>query len=831
MKKSLFYIIFISFLFVYKTNGQVVDTVYSSSDSIKVSVQEEKSALKEPIDYKARDSIRFNVKQQIVEMYGEAMVDYGNIHLEAGYIRIDFSRYMIMAYALTDSNGVARGIPKFKDGDQEFESDTIFYNYDTKKGIIQHIFSEQGGGFLHGERVKKLADNTILVRNGSFTTCDLKDPHFQICFNKAKVIPNDKIVTGPVWLEIEHIPTPLALPFGFFPNKKGRASGLLIPSYGESANRGFFLENGGYYFGISDYIDLALRGDIYSRGSWALKAQSNYKKKYKYEGNFSFNFARNIFGERNTPNYSRNSDFFVKWNHSQDPKARPNSRFSANVQAGTSNYNRYNPTSAHDYLSSNYSSSISYSTTFANLFNFTANLNQSQNRQTHSFDITLPEISLSSNRIYPFRQKGKIRKTFKAIDNITVSYAMNSRNSLHTIDTTFIDDFKWNNFNNGIKHTIPISMPLKLLKVVTANTSFVFNERWYFSTINKHWSSADSAVVIDTIQGFSAAHDFTLSTALTTKLYTFVLFKKGPVSAFRHVLTPSVSFSFRPNYAEQMWGYYKYFFKPGDLTPTRYSIYEQGIFGGPSAGKQSMISFAFGNNLEMKVRSKKDTISGFKKIALIDNLSINANYNAAADSLRWSMINLSGRTRIFKGLDVRYAAVFNPYVRDSSGRIINTYEWDVNHRLFKQENGVWGASLNYQLDNGTFRKKGYKPDTSSVSGFVPKWSLQLSYTLQYSQDFLNIINTQGKVIQTLSFSGDIEFTPNWKLGMMSGYDFVNHDFSYTSVNIHRDLHCWEIIFNWIPAGPRKSYNMTIRVKSSILQDLKFEKKTDWRDLY
>jgi len=823
--------VIILLLFACAASGQVVDTSAVGNDSIRATVQEEKSSLEDPIDYQARDSILFNVKQQIVEMFGEAMVDYGSIHLEAGYIRIDFSKFVITAYGLPDSNGVVQGIPKFKDGEQEFESDTIVYNYETKKGIIQHIFSEQGGGFLHGDRVKKLPDNTILVRDGSFTTCDQKDPHFQICFNKAKVIPNDKIVTGPVWLEIEDIPTPLALPFGFFPNKKGRASGILIPSYGESTNRGFFLENGGYYFGISDYFDLAVRGDIYSRGSWALKTQSNYKKKYKYDGNLSLSFARNIFGERNTPDFSKNSDFFVKWYHTQDPKARPNSRFSANVQAGTSNYNTYNPSSAQDYLSSNYSSSISYSTTIANLFNFTANLNQSQNRQTHAFDVTMPELSLSSNRIYPFRQKGKTRKILKALDNITVSYAMNSRNSLHTADTSLAEDFNWDNFNNGIKHSVPVSMPLKLFKVVTMNNSFTFNERWYFSTIEKHWSAPDTAEIIDTVRGFSAAHDFAVSSAFTTKMYTFLSFKKGPVSAFRHVLTPSVAFSFRPDFSEQNWGYYKYYFRPGDLAPTQYSIYEQGIFGGPSAGKQSMASFALGNNLEMKVRSKKDTVSGFKKIALIDNLTLNASYNAAADSLRWSMINLSGRTRVFKGLDVRYAAVFNPYVRDTSGRTINTFEWDANHRLFKQENGVWGASLNYQLNNETFYKKGYKPDSLTLLHFVPTWSLQLSYTLQYSQDFTDNAEEPGKVIQTLSFSGDIRLTPNWKVSMMSGYDFVNHDFSYTSVNIHRELHCWEIIFNWIPAGPRKSYNMTIRVKSSILQDLKLEKKTDWRDRY
>lgn len=827
------YIIFIwIILSTAALHAQVADTTKTGNDSILVSA--EKSALESQVKYKSRDSIQFDVKQQVVEMYGEAVVDYGEIHLEAAYIRIDFSKFLITAYGMMDSTGKIVGIPLFQEKDQKFTSDTIKYNYQSKKGIIQNIFSEQGGGFLHGERVKKMPDNTILVRDGSFTTCDLRDPHFQISFNKAKVIPDDKIVTGPVWLEIEDIPTPLALPFGFFPNKKGRASGILIPTYGESARRGFFLENGGYYFGISDYVDLALRGDIYSRGSWALKAQSNYKKRYKYDGYLDVSFARNIFGERNTPDYQRMSDFFIKWTHNQDPKARPRSRFSANVQAGTSNYNNLNPSSTQDYLTANYSSSISYSTSIGNLFNFTANLNQTQNRQTHAFNMTLPELSLSSNRIYPLRRAGKPRKVLKALDNITISYAMNARNSLNTIDSLLFDDMSWQNFNNGIKHSIPVSMPVKLLKVVTMNNSFTYNERWYFSTIEKNWSTVDSALVTDTLQGFSAARDFAVNSSFSTKLYTFLSFKKGPVSAFRHVLTPAITLTYRPDFSEQKYGYYKQYLTPGSLTPVSYSIYEQGIFGGPSAGKQSMATFSLGNNLEMKVRSAKDTVSGFKKVTLIDNVTLSASYNAAADSLRWTTMYLSGRTRLFKNMDIRYAAIFDPYATDTAGRRINQFEWNENHRIFRQDRGEWGASLNYMLNNKTFKAKGNTTSAVDSTGngqFKIAWNLSFSYTLQYTRDHSLNATDPSKVIQTLSFNGDIRLTPSWKFSMTSGYDFVNHDFSFTSINIHRDLHCWEILFSWIPYGPRKQYNMTIRVKSSILQDLKLEKKTDWRDQY
>lgn len=811
--------------------SQVADTSSIGQDSIRAVVQAKKSALEERIEYQCRDSIRFSVRDQIVEMYGAAVVDYGTIHLEAGYIRIDFKSFLITAYGLMDSAGVVQGIPLFRDGDQEFESDTISYNYETRKGIIHNIFSEQGGGFLHGDKVKKLADNTILVRDGSFTTCSLHDPHFQIRFGKAKVIPGDKIVTGPVYLEIEDIPTPLALPFGFFPNKKGRSSGILIPTYGESSTRGFYLENGGYYFGISDSMDLALRGDIFSRGSWAVKAQSNYKRRYKYEGMLNVSYARNLFGERNTADFSRYSDFFIRWQHTQDPKARPNSRFSANVQAGTSNYNTFNPSSAQDYLSSNYSSGISYSTVIGKLFNFTANMSHSQNKQTHAFSMTLPEVNISSVRLYPFRSKTKKRNWLKAIDNVTVSYTMNARNSLNTIDSLLFDEFSWQNFDNGIRHTVPVSMPLKLLKVVTLNNTFTYNERWYFRSIEKHWSNSDSALVTDTINGFTAARDFALSSAFSTKLYTFISFKRGPVAAFRHVLTPSVTLTFRPDFGKSDWGYYKYYLLPGSLMPVQYSVFEGALFGGPPSGKTSMATFSLGNNLEMKVRSKKDSISGTKKIVLIENLTLSASYNAAADSLKWSKFSLSGRTQLIKNLDLRYAALFDPYIVDSAGRNLNVSEWQANHRLLRQNTGQWGTSLNYTFNQNTFRAKPSENDSDAVTRSGIPWSLQFSYTLQYNQDFQVTATERNKVIQTLSFSGSVELTPNWKISLMSGYDFVNHDFSYTSVNIHRDLHCWEIVFNWIPYGVRKSYNMTLRVKASMLQDLKITKKTDWRDYY
>lgn len=799
------------------------------NDSINLSVNSG-TGISAKIEYSARDSIRFSMALQKVYLYGNASVNYESIELKAGYMEIDFNARSVFATGIIDSTGALTQLPTFKDGEQSFESDTIKYNYESKKGIIYHIYSQQGDAYLHGDKVKKMPNDEILVSHGAFTTCSLKDPHFEIRFNKAKVIPDDKIVTGPVWLVIEDVPTPLALPFGFFPNKKGRKSGILIPTYGESATRGFYLENGGYYFGISDKVDLSLRGDIYSRGSWALKAQSNYKVRYRYEGNLNISYSVNRFGDKDSPDFEKYSSFFIKWRHNQDPKARPNSRFTADVQAGSSNYNTFNPSSAQDYLSNNFASNISYSTVIARTFNFSANFRHNQNKQTHAVSLNLPEIAMSTNRIYPFRRKeptGKLR----FYENISFSYVMNARNSINTVDSLLFDQFDMNHFDNGVRHSIPLSFTQKIFRYFTLTNSFNQTLRQYFRTIEKRWNAADSSVVTDTVPGHAMNYDFNLSTMLSFRVYTLATFKGGPLMAVRYMLTPSVSFTWRPDFSAPSWGYYQYYSTSASPDPLMYSIFEGSMYGYSPAGKSSQLNVSLANNLEIKVRHRKDSIGGFKKIVLIENLTLGASHNFAADSLRWSYVSVSGRTKLFKNLDIRYAALLDPYIVDSSGINLNQYEWDINRRPWRQNTGEWGASLNWMLNQASFKSKRAVVDSTQSHGYEIPWNLQLSYTMQYSRDYRTGALEDKKFIQTLSFSGDIRLTPNWKIGIMSGYDFVNHDFSYTSVNVYRDLHCWEIIFNWIPSGYRKSYNMTIRVKSSILQDLKVTKKTDWRDYY
>jgi lipopolysaccharide assembly outer membrane protein LptD (OstA) len=835
------------------------DTIISKNDSIKTkndstkktSSKESEYALSSKVEYTANDSIRFNIAEQKVYLFGKAEIKYEDINLTANYIEISFKKNQLYAKGIVGSTGKTTGEPVFTQGSESFTSATLTYNFKTKKGLITSIFTKESEGYLHGNLVKKFSDNSINVKNGMYTTCDLEHPHYEIKFLKARVIPNDKIVTGPAYLVIEDVPTPLALPFGFFPNKKGQKSGLLIPSYGESANRGFFLENGGYYVGLGEHFDLALRGDIYSHGSWAARALSNYNERYKYNGNFSLGYAVNIDGDKGTPSYSKNNDFFIKWYHNQDVKARPNSRFSASVNAGSSKYNKYNPSSTTDYLSNTMQSNISYFTTIAGKYNFSVNMSHSQNTITHNVSLNLPEITFSANRFYPFRNENRIGK-MHWYENISIGYTMNAKNNINTIDSLLFRKETLKQMQNGMEHSIPISSSIKLLKTFTWTNTISYTERWYLQSIEKHWENnmhivnSDTTfgyLKTDTIQGFKAARDFNFSSSLTTRLYGMYQFKKGKIVAIRHVLTPTVSFVYTPDFGSEEWGYYRYLRDNTSTGQTKYySIFETGIYGAPPRDKSGFINFNLANNLEMKVRSKKDTITGIKKVVLIDNFTISGGYDIAKDSLNWSKINMSGRTKLFKNLDVTYASSWDPYVVDSTGKNLNEFELKKNKRLFRRTNTNWAFSLNWSLRSKQKKKEIASPNASEEEidmikanpgaylDFDQPWSLNIQYQLNYMNNFdLIAKKIVNKVIQTLSFSGDINITPKWKVGFRSGYDFEQKDLSYTSIEIHRDLHCWEIIFNWIPMGFQKSYNLTIRVKSPVLQDLKLTKKKDFRD--
>ena len=831
------------------------------------SASDSKSALESKVEYTSNDSILFDITNKQVFLYGNADIKYEDITIKANYIEISFADNLLFASGVKDSTGQISGKPVFAQGDKSFHSDTMTYNFKTKKGIIKQVITEEGEGYLHGKKIKRMADENINLIDGKYTTCNLEHPHFYIGFKKAKVIPNDKIVTGPVYLFIEDVPLPIVLPFGLFPNKKGQQSGILIPTYGESANRGFYLENGGYYFGINENMDLALRGTIYTRGSWALKALSNYNKRYKYSGSFDLDYAVNIDGEKDLPGYSYGRDFFIRWSHTQDPKARPNSRFTANVNAGSSNYQKYNPSTSNDYLSNTFQSNIAYQTTIFDKFNFSANVRHSQNTLNKTVDLSLPEISLSANRFYPFRNENRVGKQ-RWYENINVGYNMNAQNTLSIADSLFFTQKALESFRNGMKHSIPINNSIKVLKYFSLNNSINYTELWYLSSIDRNWSndlnplnSIPGYVKTDTINGFKTARDFSFSSSLNTKLYGMYQFKRGPVKALRHVITPSVGFTYHPEFGLYEWGYYRYYLMQGNQNPIRYSIFETGIYGSPTPFKSENVNWSIANNLEMKVKAKNDSVEAFKKIVLIDNFTISGAYDIAKDTLKFSKILLNGRTVLFKNLDIRYAAALDPYiVNDSTGQNLNVLEWEKNKRLLRLSNSEWSFGLNWNYSSknkkGTPTTPVNKNQTTTTPAepvrgtkeekemieknpdayvdFNIPWSINLAYTLRYTKTFSYLTFTpvgKKQYIQTLSFYGDVNLTPKWKIGFRSGYDFEMKDISYTSVDIYRDLHCWELKLNWVPTGYRKSWNVTINVKATVLQDLKLTKKKDWRDAY
>jgi len=806
------------------------------------------SQLDNIVEYNSSDSLRFDIKNHKVYLFKSGVIDYGDINLVGDFMDIDFNTNELYSEGVADSTGKVFGSPVFKEGDRSFESNKLKYNFKTKKGVIYGVKTEEGEGYLLGEKIKKMADDITYIQGGQYTTCDHPIPHYSFRFKKSKVIPGGMIITGPVNFEIEGVPTPLVLPFGLFPGKSGQTSGVLMPTYGSSAKQGYYLMGGGYYWAISDYFDLSLRGSIYTRGSWSLNPNVRYVKKYQYSGAFDFKYGINILGTEGSPDYSRTRDFRIQWSHNQDAKARPNSKFSANVNIVTSSFNQYETQNTFESkLSNTFQSSINYSTNFNKKWFLNLNLGHRQNTLNKTFELTLPELSLSGSQIYPFRKKGKVGN-LKWYDNISLKYSMSARNAGSMPDTLLFKPGMEKYFKNGVKHSIPISSTIKLLKYFTWTNSASYTERWYSQSVDKYYevlSVNDTGKVLtgqirrDTIGGFKAARDYSLSSSLNTRIYGMYLFgKNSPVQAIRHVLTPSFSFSYRPDFSEDKYGYYKQYYDEARESFVQYSIFDGAIYGSPSAGRSGSFNINLTNNFEMKIRDRKDTITGSKKVVLIDNLTLSTNYNMSKDSLRWAPLILNARTKLFKNLDIRYASTFDPYILDATGtRNLNQFEWTVNRRLFRMKNANWKVGLNLSLKNDSFKKKsnsGEGENSKSSKQAIMPWNLSVNYTFQYisNHDYVAyVLEKDQKIVQTLGFSGNIQLTPNWKISVRSGYDFQNKKISYTSLDIYRDLHCWEMRFNWIPLGNWKSWNFGINIKSSMFKDLKLEKKKSHLDNY
>ena len=839
------------------------DSLKFKADSLALSKQK----LKAKVEYEATDSISFDFKDKKAFLYKEGSIKYQKMGIKAESIEIDFDKSVTYSKGVADSTGKMIGEPVFTQGEEEFSTKVLDYNYDTKKGYIENVMTKEGEGFIHGKEVKKMPDDVTNIKNGSYTTCDLPHPHFELRFTKAKVIPGKETITGPAYMVLEDVPLPIALPFGFFPNSSGRMSGIFMPSPGESANRGFYIRDFGYYWGISDYLDAQIKGEAYTRGSWAVYPTINYYKRYKFQGNFNFRYAVNITGIPGSTDFTKSKDFSINWMHTQDAKANPVNRFSANVNIQTSKFNQYNPTTVGNYLSNTFQSSISFQTTIADNFFVSVSARHSQNTITKQMSVTLPDLSISANRWYPFKKEDSPRKRW--YEDISVGYSLTATNQLDTYDSLLFKPGGLKNLRNGAQHAIPISSTFKILKYISVSNSVNLTEDWYAQYINKRWLntkyvkegvSRDTAYLkIDTLHGFKAAHDFSYSTSLNTTLYGIINFKKGSaIQKIRHVFTPSISYNFKPDFSDPKWGYYKSY---TDTTGRKqlYSIFEQSVYGGPSANKAGSIGISLQNNLEMKVRSKKDTVTGTRTIKIIDQLNISTTYNLAADSLRWAPINVTGNTPILKNTNINFSATWDPYswdVRNNSRS--NIYEWDLDRKLLRFVNSNWsfGLSHTFTSKNGekkakaavssiTDKKTGQVTDTNPALAAEKKdiienpqnylnwnnpWSLTTNYTFNMTTVKDPVTHQlKNDIIQSVMFNGDVSVTPKWKVTFTSGYDFKSHQLSYTSFTVNRDLHCFEMSFNWIPFGYIKSWDFTLRAKSSLLQDLKITKRKDFRD--
>ena len=837
---------------VNKTNGDSINI------SKKDSIDSDEFNLDNKLTYRADDSTIINYEIQKAYLYKNAYVEYGTTVLKAHYIEIDLANNSVFATGLPDSTGKMAGIPVFKDAGDEYTTDSLHYNFKSRKGLVNNVTTKEDEAYVWISEGKKMPDNTMYVLDGHFTTCDAEHPHFRVRFKKGKVIPNDKIVTGPIYLEFSDIPTPLFLPFGFFPNKKGRANGILFPKYGYTENRGYRLSEGGYYLGLGPNADLALTGEIYSRGSWGLKGVSRYRTNYKYSGNIELGFNSNVTGDKLDPDYSVEKTFNFRWTHVQDPKANPNSNFSASVNLGSSKHNRLNSTSYNDRINSNYNSSIAYTAKLWQKYNLNIALNHNQNNYTRQISMSTPNINFSTPRFTPFERfktPGKKNWYRSIYENIQLSYTMTGQNMLNSTDTTFLKT-KFSDFKNGIQNRIPLSTNVTL-GFFNWNISMDLNNRVYFKTIDRYYN-ADTVftqgdtilphLVTDTINQLASSFEYSINTGLNTRIYGMYTFTKGPVKALRHVMTPALSFTYRPDFSQSKFGYYQHY-TDASGKDVMFSIFEGGIFGVPSSGKSGNLSFSLDNNFEMKVKSKKDTVTGDKKIKLIESLSFSTFYNLAAEKFNLAPLTVSARTTLFKKIAINFSGRWDFYSLDSLGVRQNVFYYKTNQKLLRPESFQWNFSMDYVFNAQTFKKKSDKQkedqsttlasrdDVNPISqqplhkvDFSVPWSMNVNYNFSNSYVYVFKTNSFEKsLVQTLNVSGDISLSKNWRVGLSSGYDFQNKGISPTSFDIYRDLHCWELSFNWIPIGTWKSYNLTIRPKANMLQDMKYEKKKSWFD--
>ena len=813
-----------------------------SSDTVVFHKKLSPNALNSLVTYSAKDSAVNDISRRYTYLFGDAVVKYEDMELRADYIEIDFANNELYACGVADSFGIVRGSPVFAQGESEYRAREIKYNFTTHKGKITHVITTQDEGFVHGEHIKKMDDNVAFIKKGKYTTCELDHPHYEVDFTKAKFIQHDKIIIGPAYLSFKNVPTPIAIPFAFFPLETQRKSGFVMPSFGESSSLGFYFQDLGFYFAISDNLDLLLSADIYTRGSWAVKAKSNYVFRYKCNGEVNLQFSQTRTGDRLDSSYRCSNDYKIYWDHKQDVKFHPHTRFNAHVDIVSSNYSKYNMTSTADYLSNQYTSSLNVSTSLKDVFFMDATLSYSQNTNTHDVNLKLPDINMSVVQFYPFRKKNKVG-SLKWYDTISLKWTSQLTGQVDTYDTLFLKKQTWDEMNFGMMHNIPLTIPIKIAKLINWNTTATLVEKWYLQsytrdmTIDTTGGNMMGVINQHFHRGFGALHDVSVSSSLTTKIYFMYMFKKGALNAIRHVVTPTLNFTYRPNLSGRIVDRY---LNPFTGEEVEYTLYDNAIFGTVSRNTQALVQLSFGNNVEIKVRSRRDTITGYKKIPIFDNLNVSMNYNIAADSLNWSRLSINGRSTLFRQLYLTFNFLFDPYIINTNGVRVNQFEWKVNHRLFRLSSTDFSIALNWRIDQNTFRKK--KNDEKSGQNRQTdkdwqKWSFTFNYTFTYGINdnllYYRLIDTNKythNMVHTLNVQGEINVTRKWRVGFTTGYDFVQKSLSYTSIDVYRDMHCWEMSFNWIPFGYRKGWRFTLNVKASVLKDvLKLPLHHDFRD--
>ncbi len=866
-----------SVLIINDSTTSLVDSATFSNDTTGANVVDStkianKSDIQTTVNYKAKDSVNFNLKTQDIIMFNKAHVDYGEILLDADKIKVNYGTKVLDAEGLPDTTGTIQGKPIFTDKGQVYQTDEITYNFDTKKAIIKGVVTQQGEAFMHAEWIKKNEKDELFGEHALYTTCNLGHPHFGISANQIKMIPNDKILMGPFNLELNEIPTPLILPFGLFPMPNTKTSGILFPTYGEESRRGFFLRDGGYYWAINEYADLALRGEIYTKGSFGLSLASTYKKRYSYAGNLNLRFNQQRIGESEADSLVSKT-FWVQWSHR--PESKGTGRFSASVNGGSTRYNQDNPVqNQQQQVQANFNSNISYSNIIQGTpFNYSLSARHTQNVRTGEVTMLLPEFALNMNRQQPFKNikadgLGWLQKVNYSY-NFTATNRVDNKLELLTPEGTIdsIAPFNFDNMplfleraKNGGRHRIPISTSFNILNFITASPNFSYEEVWNLRELNHYYDEEVGAVQIDTIQGFSRAGSFSTGIGFTSRLYGTVYGRNGPIQAIRHIMTPSVNLSWRPDYGESSnAGFYKEV-QTDSLGNTRvFSKYEGFIYGAPGRGQSANISFSLANTIEMKVKKKNDTAQTAQKIKIFDNLSFSSGYNILADSFKLAPLNINARTNLFNGkLDVNFQTTLDPYAIVTTGvsevgdgtqiitqRRVDRYAWKEGQGIGRLTNANLSLSTNLNpkgkknddenRDNMEDRAREAGATEDQVQqivanpdmyvDFTVPWNLRIRYNIRWSRQGVQ----EPNITQTADFSGDINFTEKWKVGFNSGYDLERNEFTQTSLTIFRDLHCWQINANWVPFGRFQSFSVDIGVKASILQDLKLNRRRNWLD--